>query len=426
MKGPEQFSPEPNPYEDNQQETGGFQEVEERGGVENAEWQPEMVEGVEGNEPAADSSENQQGSPEGIRDEDGNLSMTRRYALRAALATLGGLALAPLAEHSEASFGDGRRLESDGPTPAYSIDTKTAHLETIHNIKTPGFERFDLVREDINGIKHESGTFIAIDPKAGGKAVFLTKAKDPQYFNPKIQYEKIAGHYEAHGESVAFGCAAAFKDAAGNIEGVTIENGADVGEADFHKGHDGLVVFDKKGQPRIYKVNPDPHFSEIKDPNQFKINAANGKWSCFQQKLVIDGGRAHFASGRNGAIRTRFFVEREVPVDPHDPAKGTTPTYGIVDFTEKMTIDDAIDLLTKLNLDPNTGTHKSRIKRAVYLDTGAYSHAVMSEQVVDPKTRRVRRKIENISDPRYNKTQAITDQNERGFTNALVFVGPKK
>lgn len=228
---------------------------------------------------------------------------------------------------------------------------KRTYLQEVkpsHNMPA-GFSRFEIHAEVKSGREKLVGSFFVMEPGKESRVEFVSKKKHPQFFTPEVNFKAIQDYYQQHGKQVVLEVAGAFTPDWKQIEGLAYENGESVGQ-DKAAAHSGLLVI-KNGKPSIVQLSTDVSTT-------FVQNAVKNKWSFFQQLSVIQGGKVVAKPSLAKPIEARFFVERKTP---------SGVTAGVVNFSERMTVAQAIDALVKMD----NGT--SRIENAIYLDTGAVS-----------------------------------------------------
>lgn len=226
--------------------------------------------------------------------------------------------------------------------------TYLQEVKPAHNMPG-GVSRFEIHAEVKSGKEKLVGSFFAMESGNESRLEFLSRKKHPQFFTPEINFQAIKDFYQQQGKQVALEVAGAFTPDWKQIEGLAYENGESVGQ-DKPAAHSGLLVI-KNGKPSIEQLHSNTTTSLVQ-------NAVTNKWSLFQQLSAIQGGKIVATPSLAKPIEARFFVERKTPAGI---------TAGIVNFSEHMTVAQAIDALMKMD----NGT--SRIENAIYLDTGAVS-----------------------------------------------------
>ncbi len=263
-----------------------------------------------------------------------------------------------------------------------------------HNMPS-GFGRYEVHAENNSGKEELVGSFFTIEAPSGESHVeFLSKKLHPQFFTPGLNFEAVAEYFRNNHKQIVLQAAGAFTPDYKQIQGLAYENGLSVGQ-DRPSEHNGLLVI-KNGRPEIIFLD------EIGNLDTLLQEAKNNKWSFFQQIPAIRHGAVSFQTKNNSLYETRFFVERKTPAGI---------TSGIVNFSKRMTISEAIEVLGKMD----SGT--SRIENALYLDVGAVSEGYFYTK--DGKSYK-------MTDEQFNPNPQEQDNNRKKYTNLVVLSGDIK
>jgi exopolysaccharide biosynthesis protein len=180
-----------------------------------------------------------------------------------------------------------------------------------------------------------------MDTSDGARAGFYSRKLHPN----EMGFDFARAKYESAGKKVAIVVAAAFTSDWKSINGHAVEDGADVGSSwDINDGTVAIVG----GLPEIIRGR-ESLAGKRKSSQEIMKQAG----SMFQQFAAVSNSRPIHSS--HFCIRTtpRFFVEF---------MRDGKSYFGVADFSRRMEINGAIDLLLKIG-----------VKNAVYLDGGAVS-----------------------------------------------------
>lgn len=214
-----------------------------------------------------------------------------------------------------------------------------------HNMPE-GFKRSKIIAEVRGETEVIGSVFFMEDERA--KAEFITRTQNPEAFSADghPNFDQIQSDVSARGDKVLMVAAGAFFTNAGQTQGIALQDGRMVGEAQAASELNGILVI-RNGVPSIEYLN------QLPDPQAFFEQAKREGWSLFQQTSYLRPG-GQFQSSNPSSYELRFFVEGG-------------GKKAVINFSEKMTYAEAVLALEQLA--------GFKIEKAIGLDAGAVSEA---------------------------------------------------
>jgi len=230
--------------------------------------------------------------------------------------------------------------------PSLPNNINDSWFETMKGHNMPkGFSRWKIMA-NMQGSNEFVGSFFSMD-ESNSKVDVFTKDHHPDCFEPEINFQKINNQYQQQGKQPVMIVAGTYTEDWEQAADKVLEYGKASGKFE-EAGYRGLFV-SKDGKPEITNLD-DMNIFE-----QFTQWAQRNKWSQFQQIMVINKGKVDINSTNPTEFEWRFFVEMK--------SKQDKTNFGVINLHKKMTLNDAVEVLNKLD----------RVHNAILLDTGALS-----------------------------------------------------
>lgn len=224
------------------------------------------------------------------------------------------------------------------------------------------------------------------------KACFISNDLHPEAFAPEIDYKKIEDIARSKGSEPCISFAGAYKASNGNIEGVAIEDGKQVGEGSFSKWS-GVVYVTKDGSIELYRCKDSQEKFDTSIANGLVRRAEVEKGSMFQQIPAIWNGQKKLNSSSQDMFEFRAICQTR------DGKKF------VLNCTEKITLNDFLGMALELK----DVQGNPLVDDLMLEDTGVYSYGQFKDN--------------------NQKTYTMVDENfatnKAGYTN-IVSIGVKK
>jgi hypothetical protein len=225
------------------------------------------------------------------------------------------------------------------------------------------------------------------------KSHFITRQSHPTLLSPggPMNFDGVVEHFSAKGEIVVSQVAAAFTHNWISPEGRIVVDGKEF-HPDTSRGLKPKSSDAFSGALTI--IAGKACIMTLREMRTLRVTPTT---SIFQQWLTVcDGGSIDVPYKRE--IEPRFFVEFS--------SRETAPTSALVQFTKKMTVDEASRVLCAVRTPQ--GKH---ITRALYLDGGAVAPRYLYPKVTS----------EVLTDSAVNGSTA-----KNSYTNLLVLTAPRR
>jgi len=193
----------------------------------------------------------------------------------------------------------------------------------------------------------------------GGKVDFMTRENSPQ----NINFWQIYNKYQSSWKKVVLIVAGAFSPDYKIIEWIAYENGQKRWQ-NIRSQWNGLLVI-KNENPEIMNLE------DIPDLDNLIRQVVNGRWSMFQQIQVIKNWIERNTQAVKKKWKFRFFVERYA---------GGETSRGIVNFSESMTLNDAINILKGIKIINALYLDGGMVSEWIFYDRDNYTHTIKDEQ----------------------------------------------
>ncbi len=190
------------------------------------------------------------------------------------------------------------------------------------------------------------------------KVDLITKTEYPKFFLPTINFQGVRDLFESQNRHVLYMAVGPYYDHSRQVEGLTIDNGKQVGYKDLYEKHSAAVTI----------LNNKPAFHYLPELSKDKIRdlikkTEEKEGDLFQQHFAIHNGKAtstrhdmpDYERGKKYIMR--FLVEYE------------DKSQGVLQLDEPMTWAQATKALKK-----------NKIKNAVYMDMGSMAYGVMVDE----------------------------------------------
>jgi hypothetical protein len=268
----------------------------------------------------------------------------------------------------------------------YSTSITNAHVETHNDQNMPqGFRREQVFGNVAGKEKVVASLFYFEDGKT--KTCFISNDEHPDAFDPDIDYGKIDQIAKQKGIHGVIFFAGAYKAQSGDIEGVALENGKQVGEHDYSKWS-GFVYVTPAGSVELYRCKDQDDKFDKQSADRLTQKAKNEKGSLFQQIPAIWNGQKKLNSTSQDKFEFRAICQTQ---------QGKKL---VLNCTEKITLDDFLEMA--LDLKDNNG--QPLIDDLMLEDTGVYSYGLFKDKS--------------------GKTFTMVDENyannKSGYTNTVV------
>jgi len=256
------------------------------------------------------------------------------------------------------------QISNSNKKQEFSIDSTYTKEQKDQNMPD-GFRR-EQVFATVNGQEQVIASMFWFDDKKT-KTCFISNDEHLDVFTPNINYEKVDSLVEKKGVENVISFVGAYTAPSGNIEGVAIENGKQVGEQNFSKWA-GLVYITPTGIIELYRCKDANNNFDKNMADSLVGKAEKENASLFQQIPAIWGGKQMLNSSKQEEFEFRAICQTK------DEKKF------ILNCTEKVTLDKFLKMA--LNLKDSSG--QSLVDDLMLVDTGIYSYGIFKDK--DDKT----------------------------------------
>jgi len=234
-------------------------------------------------------------------------------------------------------------------------------IETFSDQNMPEGFRRDAVKGIENGQeKVVASIFWFEDGKTYSQ--FITKNIHPEVFIPEIDYEKINQIAKQKAGETVIAFEGAYENSQGNIEGIAIENGENVGSDQYSKS--GFVYMNPDGNLEFYRTKDDQtgKFDTLA-AEKLITRSKEEKGSLFQQIPAIWNGVEKLQTNSQELFEWRAICQTK------------TGKKFVLNCSEKITLKDF--LILALNLEDENG--EQLVDDLMMTDTGVYSYGIFRD-----------------------------------------------
>ncbi len=237
-----------------------------------------------------------------------------------------------------------------------------AHVETLNDQNMPkGFQRDQIFGIVEGKEKVVASLFYFEDGKT--KTCFISNDEHPDAFSPNIDYGKIDEIAKQKGIDGVIFFAGAYKSPSGDIEGVAMENGEQVGEDSYSKWS-GFVYVTPAGSLELHRCKDQNDKFDAHAAGSLTQRAKNEKGSLFQQIPAIWNGQKKLNSTSRDKFEFRAICQTK---------QGKKL---VLNCTEKITLDDFLEMA--MDLKDENG--QPLIDDLMLEDTGVYSYGIFKDK----------------------------------------------